>query len=575
MMLDFQSVRDLAKQMIESDAPRNELYAQFKAAYDMDWSLDHPASYVKPTISPDAHNAVRGTVNILTTTAPVIAIAHDAKDRRAADLADRTQKVLTALLQRASRVRDEAIEVEAVRTATRDAAIAFKLARTADLADAKGLSAEQKKRYREVADQTPFLVKVLEPSAVHARRSICGLERVVDVQKMTIADVQSEWGVRPTLFTGRDDSKEVEVVSYWDREVTCVWVDGQNEPLLDVTPHKMPFLPYVIRSAGESMLYGVVKSKAWDWQNIVLTMMATQVFALGNMTWLVKSNRADEFREWDFSAPGTKIPLGVDESVEPLMKDLISKDMSQLLSVCNQMVEDTTVSKYVFGAVPQSTMAFAALNLMVQGGRIPLAPIQKATALALADLCQLMCQWIKYAKKAVKLYVAGAEIVLSAADLDLDKLDIEVQLQPDLPQDRLQVANTVNMLRSGQLISAETGRDMLPGVNARDEEQKILREQFMALFGQLMMAQIQKEKTAELQPPASPAAQQQPPQLPPGMPPQLPPELAGAMSGQPQQPSPQDMLAASGLPPTLATGQPPEGQMLSAERGGGPPPGSV
>jgi hypothetical protein len=581
-MIDFQTVRDLAKQMIEADGPRNALFAQYKAAYEMDWSLESPAEYVKPTISPDAHNAVRGTVNILTTTAPVITVPHAANDRRAEALADRVQKTLTLILRRASRASDEAVEVSAVRTATRDAFIAFKVTRTADLAEADGLtkedrkagkkskalSDEQRKRYKELAEQVPFLVKTLEPAAVHIQRSICGLERVVDVQKYTIAQVKQEWTVPEGMFTETDDYKEVEVVSYWDREVTCVWVDSYNVPLLDVTAHRMPFLPYVIRSAGESMLYGVVKSKAWEYQNLILTMMATGVFTLGNPVWVVESSKSEDLLTMDFSAPGNKLPLLPGEKIYPLMKDLIGKDMSQLYSVVSTMVEDTTVSKYVFGAAPQSTLAFASLNLMVQGGRIPLAPIQAATALALSELCELVCKWIKHAKKGIKLYVDGELLELGPSDIDLDKLSINVQLQPDLPQDRLQVANTVNMLRSGDkpLISAETGRDMLPGVNAKDEEQKLIREQIMALMAQLELAHIQQERQAALQPP--PQQQPAPPQqlqLPPGMPAEMqgaPPEMGA--------PAP-DM---GGLPPTLATGQPPEEQLQAAMRGGGPPPGS-
>jgi hypothetical protein len=545
--MDFQDVRKLARQLIEADNPRNELFAAYKRAYNMDWELKRKEYWLRETISPDAHNAVRGTRNILSTTAPVISVPHDDNNQRAKEDAEKTAKALRLAFSAASNLREQTIEAEAVHYGALDGWVVLKLGKTSDLAKAKGLDSKRRERYRTLAARCPFVVDVLDPAGVHIARGSHGLDCVVECVEKTVAQIRATWGPHDELFKDVDGTKQVVVNTYWDYDETWVWADGYEQSAIYTAKHAMPFLPYVVQKLDESLLHSVVKSHAWEWQNLVLTMMASQVFALGNMSWVLKGPTAHQYSNLDFTQPGTTFNIGAQDDIQPLQKDLISKDMGQLYEITSKMVEDSTVSKYVFGEAPNNTTAFASLNLLVQGGRLPIAPIQNGVGLALSSLAELMLRWVKFSKEPLKLWGNGALVELKPADIDEDRLEVTVKLSPDLPQDRLQLANVAVQLTNPQnpIISKETAREMIPGVNALDEDGNIWKERYNEAAG---MLQMQKLKALMGQPaPTSPL-------------------------NAPQSPPPQPQTAPPvGLPPTMATGQPPDEQLQAAARGGGPP----
>jgi hypothetical protein len=292
--MEFYEVRDLAQQLIDADVSRNELFTAYQKAYDMDWALKEKAYWLRETISPDAHNAIRGTRNILSTTAPVISVPHDNNDRRAAERAEETAKALRLIFAAASNLREQPIEAEAVHYGALDGWVVLKLAKTSDLAKAKGLDAKRRERYKALAARCPFLVEVLDPRGVHVARGAHGLDCVVECQERTVSQVKAAWGPHDELFKDAKGTKLLIVNTYWDYDETWVWAEGYTQEPIYTATHKMPFLPYVVQRLDESMLHAVVKSHAWEWQNLVLTMMASQVFALGNMSWVLKGPTAHQ-----------------------------------------------------------------------------------------------------------------------------------------------------------------------------------------------------------------------------------------------------------------------------------------
>jgi hypothetical protein len=234
--------------------------------------------------------------------------------------------------------------------------------------------------------------------------------------------------------------------------------------------------------------------------------------------------------EVDWSRPGINGVLYPGQKLVFPSTQGIPDALMQMLTLIEGKAQEMTVPKVLFGQSPGASTSFSALNLLTQGGRLPLVPIQSAVETALSKAFRLILLWI--AEKGQEITVQAGGLV---ADIDPQSIDqrtvwVEVQLEPRLPQDLMSLVNASQLAHGSGFISRRTAREWLHVADDTGEQEQIYMEQFMDAH-----AQQYQEAAAE-------AAGLE------TVPPQAEPELPGMEAGQGMGFNP----AAGGLPQVAA-----------------------
>jgi hypothetical protein len=236
------------------------------------------------------------------------------------------------------------------------------------------------------------------------------------------------------------------------------------------------------------------------------------------------------------------------------MSQAVTREMMDLLGITSTLMETATISKLVQGIAESKNQAYAAVNAIMLAGKQKLEPIRQCCDWAMSALCERMLAWIAFSKKPVTLYVKGVKTELTPADIDQSHIEVECQLQPDYPQDRLQLMNFLTIAQKNRNMSRETATKML-GLDPSREEDRILVETFEDQFTQAFIKWAQGHAN-DIVPTEEPLPE--PTQLP-GPEPQ--PAPFGAV---PTMPSEQPDMA--GIPPTMGTGQPPPEELMNMQQ---------
>jgi len=525
---DFAKVREQCEQWVQLHAQRDAMYKAIERMVQMDWDYAPTEEYIKPTMSPDPHNAIIGIVRLMTSTEPQISVGSCPNDQASIDTADKLEKVLKALWYKANAEQQWPLHYGACYSAALYSEVCIQIGSMADnvaWSAAKGQTAE---RLQEEARQRPFVYSVKNPTQVYPQFGAFGLRSVLHRYVRRLWEVKEWWGSNAKHVDG-EDLDLVTYNDYWTEEHRIVWVSSHDKPIL-YERHGLPFIPWVCRVVMGSGLYAepekqrvpmllpLHKGKWWHRQNLLYTAFFTLASQMGWPTWIVKTNDGRDIAI-DLNRPGGQIPLRLGESVEPLQKMLIDAAVTQGLQIADQKTVASTLPRIVFGESPGSTMAYSAMNLLSQGGRLPLVPIEQQVGRALAEMFEVTLKWIAHRGEPVELYRVGELASIEPADINTAHIEIDVKLKADIPQDRLQLANVVNLLRQPgpdglPLISRMSAVDLLGYMQPGDEFDQIVTE---AIEAKLVSAEL--DKTDQARQGMVPPAGMQQPEPPQGLPP--------------------------------------------------------
>ena len=140
--------------------------------------------------------------------------------------------------------------------------------------------------------------------------------------------------------------------------------------------------------------------------------------------------------------------------------------------------------KVIFGQSPGSSMSFSAINLLSQGGRLPLVPIQERLGDALAAVCEIILRWVIEEAESIEVWDAGVLASIDPKKLASDRLHVTVKITPDVPQDRVQMGALVGQLVGSGVISRRTGREWMHILDDTAETEQILLERFVELMAE-------------------------------------------------------------------------------------------
>jgi len=217
------------------------------------------------------------------------------------------------------------------------------------------------------------------------------------------------------------------------------------------------------------------------------------------------------------------------------------------------------------GGGDPNNAAFSSIALLSQSGRLPLITPQRTGGAGIGLAFETMFTLMK-ANPTKRTYLAehGLEKI-AVADIP-DDLIIDVKLEADLPQDKLQMANVAALMKQNGFVSDEWIRENILNIGQSDEmTKKVVEERFQDMriqeyftgaMRQEIQAQVmQQMQQQQMQQQQMMAQQQQQQMMEQQQQMQMPPEMMGG--GMPPEMMPQDNQfnpAMGGMPPVVGKG---------------------
>lgn len=435
---------------------RNSLYQQLEKMYALEWDSPPTAKDVKETMSAEPHNAVDTVVKLLVTSDPSFTVDRAKDNEEEKNKADMLERGVKEIVERSSRMRGKNFEKEVVSSLSIFGEVATKVA------DLRALATHRTKKNalaKYPQHLSPIAFKVLNPMSVFYDEADWGLSTVLEISQRTIGEIKRSWGERAVEMKGDDlqETRYYEIWTYNPFEPTgtrMVWCDVQTDPLLPPTLHGFDFLPYSIRKSHSlsflsrpefkdmSMLYTLHKSGTWQRMNLLLTIMATNVQLFVNPKWVARTRDRRKINI-DLNTSGGVVDLYTGEDISPLARQLVPKEVYDLLTLLKQQSEESTLPRVVAGASPGGVSAGFAINLLSQGGKLSIYPVEEAANEALTDSVRGAMSWIAKNKYPVKL---SDDMILTANDCDAYRFRTRVALRSSVPQDKVAMGNLWSQL---------------------------------------------------------------------------------------------------------------------------------
>lgn len=490
---------------------------------NMDW-VDKPKDpTMKVTISPEARNQYLGAMRLLTASEPIISVPHDKNDAVSIQSSESIEKMCKAVLYQSGRINQKPVHYDLVGSLLRYGQFHLALTDTQDLLKMhtkrkSRLSKAAKTRYERIAAATPYIFQPIDPKCGIADFDSFGLRAYYRETEMTYAQIKAMFGEIEGLSNKRD-SDIVTYKDYWNLDVHFAWLDDMPEPIIGLEndgKHDLPCIPIVVQGAEgfllqdepeykyQPLLYSVWKGELWERYNLELTAMYTNLFQVAsNAMFVHERSEPDSQIQVDFDNVGGIVHLNPGDRFTPLQRDVLNKDMLYGLDVVKGMFEESTIYKTALGQGGGSGMAFSSIALLTQSGRLPLVSFQKCGGWGIGSGLELMFDMIKDNRAVRTALYEGGTLTIDPKDLP-ENLVIDVQLDAELPQDKLQQANIASMLKQQGLASDEWIRENILNIGQSNEmTKKVIEEQFVNKmlqehFTKAMETEIRKQVEMEM-----------------------------------------------------------------------------
>lgn len=564
-MESFDQIKEYCKHLVSRYGARDAQLESIRRMFHMEWGEAPKEEWIKPTMSPTAYNAVLGAVRTLVSGEPQVTVPFDANAAQARTASEKLEKAARTMLMLSGRVTKRKCHHEAVFSAVLFGEACCVVTPTDVLSEniAKTDNAAATARAKWIQKKAPYLFQFRNPQYVYNDYDSLGLRASLYRVQTTWGEVLATWGsLAEGVITGTKKMTDtVTLNDYYDWDQRCVWLEDTNEAIYQ-EEHGLPFMPVVSNVAEGSflferpelqrlpLLYGLEQSGLWKRENLALTIVYSLMHARGSMPlWKRKGASQGSTLNVGKYGPINFLDLGPDEDVAPFADQVIDPSVITALGTAQQLGQQTTLSAIAMGQSPNSNMTFSTLSLLAGQGRLPLVSPKDAAGAVLAEAVEVALKWWKEDGGKKKMYARNGEALELSAEEIPDEFNITVNIEADLPQDKLQMANTGQMLKNSQLASKRWVRENILNIGQSETMDKEI------LFEQMLEARI----AVALQQAQQPSAAMTNEQLP----------MNNGMSAD-MQPSPQPSpngegaRSSAGLPQDQANmmqGLPPDGQV--------------
>ena len=489
-MTGFEAVK---KEFAEATSNRGELVTRFDGIEEI-YFMDGKGSGVSgETISPSGRNKVDQATMLLTAGRPEFSVPRDKNTPDADKLSSTLEKAATKMWNASNAEQRMVVERELAFSAFMYDEMSARVLSTKDMLDAlteaRDAAKEQdgydERRWdadiehaKRRMERTPYLIEPLYPKTaipIYSRNELLAMGTSTE---MRVADVKKDYGARViNQVAGQKDWATVTVNEWFDKTYRYTWLDKQDTPIY-AEAHGLNFLPAAsvrvkgkrffteVKRQNEPFLFSLLTSGMWPAENKMLTAWVKNVTGMINAGFYYKKANAEDTLE---TIPHNVIGAVVhgQGSLQPLSKDLINRDSLELWQLMNSIVGESTMQAQdagIGGSAPFSMVA-----LLSQIRRLPIIPVQQAEQVLLADLLEIMFRWMQHEKRDYD--------ELKYAEIP-NVIDVDVMLEPDLPQDKVQMATVVDSLTRGDdpMFDKEWGRAFMGEGQSEEIQKKIWTE---------------------------------------------------------------------------------------------------
>ena len=591
----FREAKELFAQLESDGTKKAEVLKASRDIYLMDWKGKPKSKQVNVTISPDGKNKTKGAVRLLTATVPKFRLPSEKNDPSVEKISSDLEQMANTMWSRSNHIQGVKVERDlALSGFVYDEMILAVICmndiveRMKEGLEAAGDDKWEKARWEGRLKQaeanaalTPYQFEIMDPLTTSVLYGRNGQEVVSAKVKRKASDVRSHWGARAEkILAGKKDTEEVTECRLVNMTFEYVWLQEKAGEPIFADIHELPFIPIVAVRAEGSRLFEDVRAQydpflktladsgIWELQNRMFTALNTNITATLDAQWVFKQGQVGDTLKPNFSQLLGVWELPPNSSLEPLTKDIVSKDVLQMWSLLTKTMDDSTIYNQSLGEGAGKGDPYALASLLHQAGRLPLSGVQKMMGEALARMMEITFQWMKHNKKKSKMQAKyGTDLTVDPKDIPA-VLEFECTVDVDLPQDKLQQANIAGMLQKGQLASDEWIQGNVLGIENPDQVRKqIFKEMATKVMGGKVVEQVINQMMTPPAPPPNgnpngaggpvptdPNNPQGPadPRAGMNMPVQggLPPAMAGPM---PQQP-PDMQMPPEGMPPEMMGG---------------------
>jgi hypothetical protein len=236
------------------------------------------------------------------------------------------------------------------------------------------------------------------------------------------------------------------------------------------------------------MLYSVYQAGQWDTQNILETLLTSEVIAYASAPRLKVEGPTDNV-EVDYGEPGRMAYVPPGHNLSLLSPPGLDGSLELIANRMAERIGKSTVPRVLQTADYPSGTAFATLNLATQSGLKSLTPYQELAETALADVFTQMLEWVAYLGKPVVAFApgqhkTGEQVLLDPDQFEVEDLYLEIELTADVPLDKVSrinaAATAVRELNYSRARALEYVGENDPSVimeEARQEEVQALEHQ--------------------------------------------------------------------------------------------------
>jgi len=512
----IQAMKAHAKQVVAAYGTRDTtLFQRYREMYFMEDDIKRPNNSKVDekdwaiTVSPSARNEVVGMVRLLDTSNVHVQVK-DSGD--VAQNSDKIEAGLKTILRVSGEYRRARVESDAALSAVLYGPVVMYFENVDDIL-AVTKNPYYQRQLEQIKKRTPVLIRTINAEQSYPEWGEFGMISHEWKYKVKGSALIQRWGVKESDVKKENDYT---VHDIYDCENRLVYADNLKEPLF-ASAHEMTTIPIIVRYAGgsslfpepekqmNSFLYAKAKSRLDKRENALLTAIATAINIRGMMGPLlaIDPDNAPATIKVDYQG-GVRYIMAKAQQVDDKVIDPVVFQWKQLL---DDIGGQSTIYKQTLGQnINAST--FSSLAMLSSAGKLPLVDMQRAIETALQDIFLNILQRIKE---------DGIENTLITAEDIPDDVDIEVSLEPRLPQDNLRNAQMVTQLKaSGANVSDEwinTNLLQIPDSNemfrqrTKEEIRKAILGNIMQnpqLMQQFVMAAM--GQGAQSQPPAQPEA---------------------------------------------------------------------
>ena len=507
---EIQTLKKLSTRIESNRDGLNTLYERYREMYFMEdeskpkWS-NVDEKDIAVTISPTARNEVVGMVRLLDTSEVHVKIKSKGVEYTHSD---KIEAALKTMLRVSGEYRRARVESDANLSAVLYGPVTLYAESLDDVLVVNENNPYRKAQIEEIKRRTPFLIRTINAEQSYPDWGEFGLIAHKWKYEMQGSALKERWGVECKA------DMNYTVHDVYDCEFRLVYAEGITDPLFART-HGLTRIPVVQRYAGgsslffkpeqqmQSFLYAKAKSRLDKRENALLTAISTAINIRGLLGPAVAVNpdTAPETIEVTYVG-GMRIIKADAKQIDEKVIDPVVFQWKQMLA---ELSGESTIYKQTLGeSIGGST--FSGLAMLSSAGKLPLVDQKRAVEMAFRDIFLNILQRIK-AESIENDLIPASEIP--------DDVDIDVTMEPKLPQDQLRNAQVATNL--GSTVSREWKHSELLQISDSNAMQKQVEKELIrdAILQQiisnpeLMMPMVQA--AMGIRPPAAKAAS---PQIP-------------------------------------------------------------